>query len=186
MGKWDRNQLLEQQIRSYQQGVVEYIRQEWIFFDDESDEAINLDLFEQKEVQLYRQQQWIHGILTGDGAVQTESKLIMLHDSDQLRVKKSLVYSLELLLDELNDDAFLHFLSGLNSMQFSIYDCIYCYNHLSFLNRNDIRQGTNFIIFDNGDQICSVHHHFSYMEKRSDRFELTINTGKRIILEKLE
>lgn len=88
MGKWDRNQLLEQQIRSYQQGVVEYIRQEWIFFDDESDEAINLDLFEQKEVQLYRQQQWIHGILTGDGAVQTESKLIMLHDSDQLRIKK--------------------------------------------------------------------------------------------------
>ncbi|MDQ0214794.1 hypothetical protein J2S13_001191 [Oikeobacillus pervagus] len=186
MRQWHREQLIERQARSFQEGVVEYINDQWVFFDDVNDEAINLEQFFHSEVEIYRFKQWKKGILQDDAMVSVESKLFPLNDMDHLRVKKNLVLSLEMLLEEISDDSFLQLLTTINGLHFSIYDCIYCHNHLSFLNKDRIRQGTNFIILDNGELICSVQHHFLYRDKRRDRFEVTLSTGKRVIIEKLE
>jgi hypothetical protein len=117
--------------------------------------------------------------------VQCDKKIIGLLDGETIRIRKQLIYSLERLLDELKDEAFLYFFNTLNSLQFSIHDCIYCYNHLTFLNGNEGASGVNFLIFDNEECICSIQHHFDYSSSHSDRFEFTLSSGKRTVIEKI-
>jgi len=179
-----RIQLLEQQSRAYCEGTIEYINNEWIFFDDETDEASGLEDYANREIIVYRSNRVKRGILLGNGLVQTKHERLPLHDQDRIKIKKILSFSLEALLDDLNDDAFFQFITTLNSLQFSIYDYLYCHNYLSFL-LDKVKQGVNFLIFDNGTEICAVQHHFCYAEKKTDRFEYTLNSGRRIIIEKL-
>ena len=88
-------------------------------------------------------------------------------------------------MEEISDDAFNQFITTLNNLNYSIYDCIFCHNHLVFLENQKIKQGVNFITFDNGDEICAVQHHFTYYKKQRDRFEFTLSTGKRIVIENI-
>jgi hypothetical protein len=111
--------------------------------------------------------------------------MFYLQDDEQIRIRKQLIYSFERLLDELNDDSFFQFVTTLNSLDFSVYDCIYSYNQLTFLREAETQSGVNFFIFDNGTVLVSVQHHFYYSEKEQDRFEFTLNTGKRIVIEKI-
>ncbi|MEI5906496.1 DUF2777 domain-containing protein [Bacillus spongiae] len=181
-----RTLLLEGQSRAYITGTVEYMNNQWVFFDDESDEATMLDFFTSHEIEVYYHGHWKRGILQENGELKFQAESFSLRENDSVRIRKNLTLSLEMLLDELNDDAFLQFITTLNSLQFSIYDCIFCHNHLSFLEERKVRQGVNFITFDNGDEICGVQHHFSYYQKQRDRFEFTKSTGKRIIIERFE
>ncbi|MFS8631187.1 MAG: DUF2777 domain-containing protein, partial [Bacillales bacterium] len=57
--------------------------------------------------------------------------------------------------------------------------------HLNFLEGAKRKEGVNFLIFDNQEMICNVQHHFGYYERERDRFEFTINNGKRTIIEKI-
>ncbi len=179
-----RTQLLSAQKRAYTEGVFENINDQWVFFDEETDEAYPLEEYMNNEISIFRNNRWRKGILVEDGKLLCGSELIFIMDEDRVRIKKNLLYSLERLLDELYDDAFYHFITALNGMDFSIYDCIYGYNQLSFMT-SDHLSGTNFYIFDNGEYICSVHHHFNQKEKDHNRFEFTLNTGKKIFIEKL-
>ncbi|KAB2330915.1 DUF2777 domain-containing protein [Bacillus mesophilum] len=185
MKKQQRIKLIEYQTRAFTEGNVEYINDQWIFFDRETDEAAMLDDYLHMEIELARHKRWKKGKLAGEGKIACSDELVFLKDQDTVRIRKSLVFALEKLLDELNDDAFYQFVTTLNSMQFSIYDCIYCYNQLTFVHDEDRKSGVNFIIFDNQEHICSVQHHFSYYEGISDRFEFTLNTGKRMVIEKI-
>ncbi|MGG3738251.1 DUF2777 domain-containing protein [Aeribacillus pallidus] len=184
MNHQQRLQLIEHQSRAFTEGTVEYINDEWIFFDEEGDEAILLNQYVTEEVEVLRANKWVRGILQQDATVQLKGTTISLQDNDQLRIRKHLIYSLEILLEEIDDDAFIQFITTLNSMNFSIYDCIYCHNHLAYLQNYSIKQGVNILIFDNSENVCAVHHHFSYGKKKQDRFEYTLNTGKRIVIEK--
>lgn len=185
MNRQQRNKLYDNQQRAFNEGTVEQINDQWIFFDEETEEANMLDDFHQQEVEIFRMNRWRRGILFESGKIRLGNEVIMLRDHDQVRIKKHLVYSLERLLEGINDDAFFQFVTTLNSLGFSIYDCIYCYNHLSFLSEEQRKDGVNFIVFDNQEQICNVQHHFFYFEKVNDRFEFTLNTGKRLIIEKM-
>lgn len=176
---------MSNQQRAFNEGTVEQINDQWIFFDEETEEANMLEDFLQQEVEIFRTNRWRRGVLFDSGKIQFGKEVIMLRDHDQLRIKKHLVYSLERLLEGINDDSFFQFVTTLNSLGFSIYDCIYCYNHLSFLSDEKRKDGVNFIVFDNQEQICNVQHHFFYFEKVNDRFEFTLNTGKRLIIEKM-
>ncbi|MFP7295752.1 DUF2777 domain-containing protein [Neobacillus niacini] len=185
MSRQQRIKLLDFQLRAYNEGAVEQISDQWIFFDEETEEAAMLDDFLQQEIEIFRLNRWKKGILIESGKIRSGNEVIMLRDHDSIRIRKHLIYSLERLLEGMNDDAFFQFVTTLNSLDFSIYDCIYCYNHLSFLSDENRRDGVNFIVFDNQEQICNVQHHFSYFEKVNDRFEFTLNTGKRLVIEKL-
>jgi hypothetical protein len=185
MNRQQRMKLYDFQLRAYNEGSVEQINDQWIFFDEETEEAAMMDDYHQQEIEIFRLNRWKKGILLESGKIRSGNELIMLRDHDQVRIRKHLIYSLERLLEGINDDAFIQFVTTLNSLDFSIYDCIYCYNHLSFLSDDHRKDGVNFIVFDNQEQICNVQHHFRYFEKVNDRFEFTLNTGKRLVIEKI-
>ena len=179
-----RHQLLSKQLRAYTEGIFENINDQWVFFDEETDEAYPLEEYMNNEISIYRNNRWRKGTLVEDGKLLSGKEIIFIQDEDQVRIKKNLQYSLERLLEELQDDAFFQFITTLNSMDFSVYDCIYGYNQLSFSSSAQLT-GTNFFIFDNAEYICSVHHHFYETSKDRNRFEFTLNTGKRMVIEKL-
>jgi hypothetical protein len=185
MNKQQRTKLIEYQQRAFTEGTAECINDQWVFFDEETEEATLLDVWLHEEIEVFRLNRWRKGVLNKDGKIKQGNDLIHLKNQETIRIRKHLVFALEQLLKEVNDDAFCQFITSLNTMNFSIYDCIYCYNHLTFLSETKQKSGVNFIIFDNGDSICSVHHHFVYFEKTSDRFEFTLNTGKRMVIEKI-
>ncbi len=185
MNQEQRIELLELQRRSYTEGTVEYINHQWVFFDHETEEASALDDWTNKEIEVFRLKRWRKGTLQEDGKLNLGKEFFLLKDQDMVRIRKNLVFSLERLLQEVNDDAFFQFVTNLNSMNFSVYDCIYCYNHLTFFDDSSQKSGVNFIVFDNEDTICSVHHHFYYYKNTSDRFEFTLSTGKRMVIEKI-
>jgi hypothetical protein len=185
MNRQQRMKLLDFQLRAYNEGAVEQISDQWIFFDEETEEAAMLDDFLQQEIEIFRANRWRKGFLIESGKIRCGNEIIMIRDHDKVRIRKHLIYSLERLLEGMNDDAFFQFVTTLNSLDFSIYDCIYCYNHLSFLSDDNRKDGVNFIVFDNQEQICNVQHHFCYFEKVNDRFEFTLNTGKRLVIEKI-
>ncbi len=185
MNRQQRIHLYDIQNRAYTEGTVEQINDQWIFFDVETEEAAMLEEYLQQEIEIFRMNRWKKGILFESGKIHIGNEVTMLRDHDLVRIRKHLIYSLERLLDGINDDAFFQFVTTLNSLNFSIYDCIYCYNHLSFLSDEYRKDGVNFMVFDNQELICNVQHHFCYYEKINDRFEFTINTGKRLIIEKM-
>ena len=185
MDKQQRTRLIEYQARAFTEGTIEFINNQWVFFDKETEEASLLDDFLHQEIEVYRFKRWKKGILFEEGRTSSKDEIVQLKDHDSVRIRKLLVFSLEKLLEELNDDAFFQFITTLNSLQFSIYDCIYCYNQLTFLNESNRKSGVNFIVLDNQEHICNVQHHFSYFEKTNDRFEFTLNSGKRMVIEKI-
>ncbi|KIY23254.1 MULTISPECIES: DUF2777 domain-containing protein [Mesobacillus] len=185
MNRQQRSNLIEYQPRSFNAGTVEHINAQWIFFDEETEEAALIEEFAHQEVEVQRNSKWCKGILLDDGNIQTGKEILSLTDQEMIRIRKQLIYSFERLLDELNDEAFVQFIQTLNSLKFSLYDCIYCYNHLTFLDHKAGRSGVNFLIFDNEEHICSVQHHFDYYEIQMDRFELTLNNGKRTVVERI-
>jgi hypothetical protein len=185
MNQQQRLKLYGNQLRAYNEGSVEQINDQWIFFDEETEEADILDNYLQQEIEIFKLNRWKKGIYIENGKIRIGKEVLLLRDDDLVRIRKHLIYSLERLLDGINDDAFFQFVTTLNSLNFSIFDCLYCYNHLSFLTDDHRKDGVNFMVFDNQEQICNVQHHFCYYEKVNDRFEFTLNTGKRLIIEKL-
>jgi Protein of unknown function (DUF2777) len=185
MRQQQRIKLLKQQQRAFTEGTVENINFQWIFFDDETDEASSIDDYMRNEVEVYRAGRWRPGLILEEGAIQLPHEVTYLKQNEQIRIRKKLLYSFENLLEKLTDDSFFQFVTTLNSLNFSTYDCIYSYNQLTFLDEATQRSGVNFFNFDNHSQICAVQHHFSYGQNKNDRFEFTMNTGKRIIIEKV-
>lgn len=185
MSQQQREVLYDRQPRAFTEGTVENINQQWIFFDSETDEASSLEEYVHQEVEVQRGRNWYRGTLEENGVVNLRRETFILRDGEQIKIRKQMIYSFDSLLEELDDDSFFQFVTSLNSLDFSIYDCIYSYNQLSFLRDVHSKSGVNFLIFDNESQICAVQHHFFYSENRHDRFEFTLNTGKRIMIEKL-
>lgn len=185
MNRQQRLKLYEKQLRAFTKGTVEQINKQWIFFDEETEEAAMLDECLQQEIEVFKLNRWRKGVLVEAGKISIGKEVLFLREHDQVRIRKHLIYSLERLLEGINDDAFFQFVTTLNSLNFSIYDCLYCYNQLSFLADDRGKDGVNFMVFDNQEEICNVQHHFCYFEKINDRFEFTLNTGKRLIIEKL-
>ncbi|GIN37935.1 DUF2777 family protein [Heyndrickxia oleronia] len=185
MGQLQRMQLIEHQSRAFLEGVIENINDQWVFFDYETDEAMMLEHYIDQEIEIYVQHKWIKGILEEDGRLNHKNETIFLLDKMKVRMRKQIVFSLQMLLDEFEDDVFLQFLSTLNTLDFSIYDCIFCHNHLSFLDNLDKKQGVNILIFDNEESVVAVQHHFIYENEKQDRFEFTLSTGKRVVIDKM-
>ncbi|CAH0304784.1 MULTISPECIES: DUF2777 domain-containing protein [Bacillales] len=185
MSQQQRIKLMNRQTRAFTEGTVENINQQWIFFDDETDEACSIEDHVDSIIEVYRGGRWQQGVVEEEGKILLHREITFLRENEPIRIRKKLLYSFERLLEELNDDSFFQFVTTLNSLDFSIYDCIYSYNQLTFLRAVPNQSGVNFFTFDNESQICLVQHHFSYGKKDHDRFEFTLNTGKRIVIEKV-
>lgn len=170
------------QERAYIEGTIEYIGEEWIFFDEINEEAFELeDLGTELEI-LKEDNRWYKGILIEKTLLYVENDFHYLKNGDHIRYKKKLTYSFKELIDELSEPSYLNFVKTLNSFSYSLFDCVYCHNFLSFLYCQENKEGMNVIVFDNQDQICVVQHYFSRKtEKCNDRFEFAQSNGKRLV-----
>ncbi|GAA3329725.1 hypothetical protein GCM10020331_079370 [Ectobacillus funiculus] len=82
-------------------------------------------------------------------------------------------------LKELSDSSFSTLTKALGRFDYSLYDCIYCHNILFFQPASAPRQGVNFIVYDNGDYVCSLHHRYIRDgEMSKDIFEFTRADGQ--------
>ena len=104
-----KNKLMKQQTRAFTEGTVENINFQWIFFDDETDEASSIDDYMQNEVEVYRAGRWREGVILEEGAIQLKSEMTFLKKNETIRIRKKLLYSFEKLLEDLTDDSFFQF-----------------------------------------------------------------------------
>ena len=74
MRQQQRLKLMKQQTRAFTEGTVENINFQWIFFDDETDEASSIDDYMQNEVEVYRTGRWREGMILEEGCHSTSSR----------------------------------------------------------------------------------------------------------------
>ncbi|WP_088042493.1 DUF2777 family protein [Bacillus sp. EAC] len=181
-----RTQLFKEQPRAFTIGTIEEINDEWVFFDDETDEAFLLEELIEVEFEVSINEEWTPASLKNGTYSINHSKKKKLQNGDLLRIQKKLLYSFDSLLKNLSDESFYSLAYLLNTHGFSLYDCLYCHNFLSFQPEDTPVEGVNFIVFDNGELVCSLYHQFRISpEEQNHRFELTKATGNRYLLTQL-
>ena len=177
---------IEDQLRAYTTGAVEYINDQWIFFDEESDEASLLEELDGHHAEVFLFNKWIKASFTGDGTIKINGDTYHFKDGDLLRIQKKLPFAYEEFLKDLSDETFFKYTLSLNRYHFSLFDCIYCHNSFVFQANKHECKGVNFIIYDNLDTICAVQHFYSRGHHGVDRFEFTLSNGKRAICSKMQ
>ncbi|MGY3718334.1 DUF2777 domain-containing protein [Sutcliffiella cohnii] len=182
-----RNKDIYNQKRSFMCGTIEYINEQWVFFEAEEDEAFLLFEIAEDGLEIYLSDEWVPAVLLESGELYLHTlHTYEMNNGDAVRIRKKLPFAYMELLQELPEDAFLQFTKLLNSINISLYDNVYCHNTLYFLPANRRKEGVNFIVYDNGTFICSVQHYFERGKNQSDWFEYTLQTGKRLLFTKME
>lgn len=170
------------QERAFIEGTLEQIGDEWIFFDEINEEAFELGELS-AELEVFLNGSWIKGILVDKTLLYIENDFHYFKDGDRIRYKKNLTHAFKELIAELSEDSYMAFVKTLNSLSYSLYDCVFCNNFLELLQMRQIKKGMNVIIFDNEEQVCVVQHYFTREadNKIEDRFEFALSDGKRVI-----
>lgn len=161
-------------------GIIYYMNNEWIFFDEEDDEAYLLTDFPNDSFEILIDNYWISATSINDNEFIVAHTKYVLQDGMHIKICKTLQLAYENYLNELSDPAFEKFTSTLDELEYSIYDCMLCHHFLSFLTEVP-SIGVNFFLFDNSDMMCSVNHHFIRSDGIVlDRFEFTRADGVRV------
>lgn len=155
-----RKHILYTQPRAHTVGNVEFINREWVFFDEENDEAFLLEDIIEDGFELLYHNNWLPARFYEENTLQVADEKHFLQNGETIRIRKKLLVSYQEWLEELPESSFLLLTDTLQSIGYSLYDCIYCHNFLSFQQKDKLREGVNFLTFDNEDIICSVHHHY--------------------------
>ncbi|WP_164462126.1 DUF2777 family protein [Bacillus sp. FJAT-42376] len=177
-----RKKLLHTQERSCMTGNICCFEGEWLFFEEDADEGKLVDVMDLSDMHMLMDGIWYQAIWLSDGKIKTDSGEHSIADSHVFKIRRKLPFAFEQMLRSLDDDSLVRFTGELNQLGYSIYDCIYCYNHLLFTNKKLKTACTSFYQFDNEDSICGVQHHRMPTEDVLDRYEFTTSLGKRSIL----
>ncbi|WP_028402550.1 DUF2777 family protein [Ectobacillus panaciterrae] len=181
----NRYHIMHSQPRAHTIGNVEYINEEWVFFEEESDEAFLLGDVIEDDFEILYNNHWLPARFYEDDLLKIDNDIHPLQNGEMIRVRKKLQYVYSEWLQELSDEAFGVFIETLEKLEYSLYDSIYCHNFLFFQVTKYPRQGVNFIVYDNGDMICSLHHHYIRdMHTRKDVFSFTKADGSCISVTK--
>ncbi|MCD7034909.1 DUF2777 domain-containing protein [Metabacillus sp. GX 13764] len=182
MSEQNRTELLQVQDRSYMIGMIQQLEEEWFFIEEDEDQMVLLETLNTKELEIFLEEKWQKAKLAANGKIKGPFGTHVIHEDDCFRMKKPLPYALDQMLQSLSDKTFEEFAKQLNSLGFSIFDCVYSYNQLLFLSRKKRKKGVSFFQFDNEEGICAVQHHFERGTAEGDRFEFTTSFGKRAVL----
>ncbi len=175
---------MRNQHRAYTIGSIEHINTEWIFFEEESEEASLLSEIVQDGFEILYEHHWIPAHIYENDMIKIENILYKLQNRDTLRVPKKLLYSYEEWLKGLSDSSFLALASSLKAFEYSLYDCLFCHNSMQFIRNQIPNQGVNFILYDNGDLVCSLHHHYvHHSNEGKDTFIFTRADGETKMIE---
>jgi len=172
---------LQEQKRAHVHGTIEYIDDKWLFFDEESDESILLEDMIDGDIEVLRYGRWMNGKLRKNGIVQFPTQSYSFKSGERVRLRKRLSYAYEQWLESLPEHTFYYFIQQLNQFDFSLYDCLYCYNS-SLFGRTE---GANFIVYDNTNLISNIQHFYERGTRNKDYFEITFSTGKRLICKEI-
>lgn len=176
----NRDIILKSQPRSYIEGTISLMNNEWIFFDDEDDEAYLLSELTTDSLDIYIADNWEIATMINNQQIFLNYYHTYVADSAKVRIQKVLQLSYEQFLDELTNTSFQKFIDTLKELEYSIYDCMLCHNFLSFIPSSPC-SGVNFLLFDNNDLLCSIHHHFIRNNHLIyDKFEFTRADGVQI------
>ncbi|WP_129731684.1 MULTISPECIES: DUF2777 family protein [Bacillaceae] len=174
-----RYHIMRNQPRSYTVGNIECINEEWIFFDEESDEASLLWEIVEDDFEILYNNHWLPARFYENDTLKIENEPHPLESGETVRIRKKLQTGYEEWLKELSDSSFSTLTKALGRFDYSLYDCIYCHNILFFQPASAPRQGVNFIVYDNGDYVCSLHHRYIRDgEMSKDIFEFTRADGQ--------
>lgn len=124
---------------------------------------------------------WVKAELFDQFAVTEKHGNIALTGGEALRYLKTVKQAFLDFLNDLDDGQFYAFLDQLNSLGFSVFDCVYAYNGLSFLTGAECAKGVSFYQFSTDVKQCALQHHYERNGERKDRFEWTASDGTRIV-----
>ncbi|AWC31898.1 hypothetical protein TU51_05130 [Bacillus cytotoxicus] len=174
-----RKHILYNQARAHTIGNVEYINDEWIFFDDENDEAFLLEDIIEDGFEVLYNNNWLPARFYEKNILQIADEHHPLQNGEMIRIRKKLLFSYNEWIEELSDSAFSLFIDTLQTIHYSLYDCIYCHNFLSLQPKEQPCEGVNILLFDNEDMICALHHHYvRYSSCAKDIFQFTKANGE--------
>ncbi|PMC40366.1 DUF2777 domain-containing protein [Bacillus sp. UMB0899] len=174
-----RTDLLLNQKRSYLTGLIEIANDQYVIYDDMNDELLLLDEIQHSHLEILQSTGWKSGEWIGFGKIKTNTGTYSVNNGDTVRVRKKLPVALDEMLKELQDETFVRFIKQINSLGFSLYDCIYSYNQLLFMENRVHKKGVSFYQLDNEECILGIQHHFERGIHSSDRLEITSSLGER-------
>ncbi|MFX3622464.1 MAG: DUF2777 family protein [Ectobacillus sp.] len=181
----NRYHIMRNQPRAHTVGNVEYINEEWVFFDEESEEAFLLSEVAEDNFEIFYNNLWLPARFYENDMLKIENEIYAIQNGEKIRVRKKLQYVYEEWIKELSDPSFSTLTTALAELEYSLYDSIYCHNFLFFQVTKPPRQGVNFLIYDNGDIISSLHHHYirgcsmtkdTFIFTRADGRSLTVSS----------
>lgn len=124
---------------------------------------------------------WVKAELFDRFAATERGENIPLTGGEAIRYLKTVKQAFLDFLYDLDDGQFYSFLDQLNSLGFSVFDCVYAFNGLSFSANPATEKGASFYQFSNDVKQCALQHHYERTGERKDRFEWTTSDGIRIV-----
>ena len=89
MNHYSKQQAMNNQPRSFVIGTVECVDSQWIFFEDESDEASMLHEVMDETLELLIDTRWEKAIMVDDRQIKLHDGTYLLRNGDKLRLTKS-------------------------------------------------------------------------------------------------
>ncbi len=88
---------------------------------------------------------WLPARFYEQDVLQIANEQHHLQNGEMIRIRKKLLLSYNEWLEELPDSVFTLLTESLQSLHYSLYDCMYCHNYLSFLPQEESREGVNIL-----------------------------------------
>ncbi|PAE64249.1 hypothetical protein CHH90_09980 [Bacillus licheniformis] len=126
--------------------------------------------------------EWQKAELFDQFAVTEKPETVKLTGGEPIRYLKTVKQAFLEFLNDLEDGQFYSFLDQLNSLGFSVFDCVFAYNGLSFWPEKKDVKGVSFYQFSHDMKQCALQHHYERKEEWKDRFEWTASDGERIVM----
>src|SRR6516165_8853417 len=101
-----RKHILYSQPRAHTIGNVEYINDEWVFFDEESDEASLLEDMIEDGFEVLYNNNWLPARFYEHNILQVADEHHSLQNGETIRIRKKLMISYHEWLEELPDSSF--------------------------------------------------------------------------------
>ena len=174
-----RKHILYNQPRAHTVGNVEYINNEWVFFDDENDEAFLLEDIAEDGFEILYNNNWLPARFYEQDVLQIANEQHHLQNGEMIRIRKKLL-SYNEWLEELPDSVFTLLTESLQSLHyFYMIACIVIIIYLS--TARGVTKGVNILLFDNEEMICTLQHHFvRHTTSNKNMFRFTKVNGEEL------
>ncbi|NPC92142.1 DUF2777 domain-containing protein [Bacillus sp. WMMC1349] len=176
----EREQRIYNEKRKWMYGTI-IIEEGICLIENQAGDLLLIESLLSPGVYIQLEGEWLKTELIAPFAVTERFGQIQLTGGESIRYLKNVKQALSDFLSDLEDGQFYSLMDQLNSLGFSVFDCVYAYNGLSFSAHPEMTKGVSFYQFSNDVKQCALQHHYERAEKKKDRFEWTTSDGERIV-----